>query len=126
YGSTFSNLFLKKYSDYLKENIVFVAFKKYLIVLNILGFTFSIIVLFISLIFKVNSVLVMITLLYSILMSNRIYGIVWYRVKINYKIIFVFNLSLAILYLLFSFFEYTSLISVFLNFLIIEVIINAF
>lgn len=121
-GTSFSNLYLKYYSKYKKKNIEKLSFDLYfknLSIFNIFLLTFLCIIF---VLFGFNYILAMSIICCCFLMTSRLYLLVWYRVKINYKKIFLVNLFLSILYLLFSFLRYMSLLSVFSAFLIIELI----
>lgn len=121
-GSAFSNLYLKHYSYYKESNVEKVSYILHVKYLNTVNLICLVLLYLILLLIGLNYILSLIIVIICFLMTNRMFAIVWYRVKINYKRIFVINFFLGILYCTFSLFNYSSIFQVFLILLSIEVI----
>lgn len=125
-ATSFTNLYQKKFNEFVNELNTRVGYysyyKKLLISFLVLSIFFSISV-YVTQIDLLNYILIASLV---ILTASRMFLMVWYRVQKRFSMILIVNLLLSSMYACLYFTSIDSVIEVFIAFIIIELITNIF
>ncbi|MGI2304461.1 hypothetical protein [Staphylococcus cohnii] len=125
-ATSFTNLYQKKFNEFVNELNTRVGYysyyKKLLISFLVLSIFFSISV-YVTQIDLLNYILIASLV---ILTASRMFLMVWYRVQKRFSMILIVNLLLSSMYACLYFTSIDSVIEVFIAFIIIELVTNIF
>lgn len=123
-STSFTNLYQKKFNEYVEEynqRTAYYTYYKRLIFYVFIMSIFSVNLIFFTHLKFIEFILIIILVLST---ASRMFLMVWYRVLRQFNMILIVNVLLSVLYAMLFFIDFHNVVSILIGFIIIEILIN--